>query len=477
MKKILPRAAALLLCLTTLLSCASCVPVRPASNDPDAVYGNLLNEYAALVQSYHDGTDLSTVETPTAAGLTDELFQSLKIIIPAAHFQNVADMGYAFYDLDGNGTYECFLMDQNGILLALYADQNGSPYLVENYRAGTYYMGVLLDDGSIYTYHTTEKDGKNVKTETRFSRFEEGEMVPFRAYIVDHETDTAYAIEDGVQRDMSEKEKGHLNDVFSNFYYDPRPFAKESGLWFKSIAGLTEETTESGDTPDTVEAPEFDASSYEAILETLIAMMPTIRAYSNSDWLQGKYDDAMTVDSPEEFRTYINLLYACGTHAGFIDSDGNDRRRAIGYAYKDLNRDGKDELFILNEDSHLIALFTLKKGTPVMLWRACDGANAALDENGRLLATRYVYRDFMSAEYFVYRLNRKGELVTDEYMLGSQDFCKVMNHDGKVTVVDFETLQAKYNEIFKKNTDGLWYNEWNGDGKLLTFIPLPEADN
>ncbi len=473
--KHLSRLLCTILCALLLLSLSSCFLHRPLDNDPETVYGDLLAEYAILIQAYQDGTDLSTVETPTAAELTDELFQSLKIIIPAAHFQNVADMGYAFYDLDGNGTYECFLMDKNGILLALYADQNGSPYLVENYRAGTYYMGVLLDDGSIYTYHTTEKDGKDVKTETRFSRFEDGEMVPFRSYVEDHETNTAYAIEDGVKRDFAEKEKEHLNAVFSNFYYDPRPFAKESGLWFKSIVGLTEETTESDTaTPDTDRKYHFDASSYEAILETLSAMMPTIRAYSNSDWLQGKYDDAMTVDSPEEFRTYINLLYACGTHAGFIDSDGNDRRKDIGYAYKDLNKDGKDELFILNEDSDLIALFTLKKGTPVMLWRACDGAKAALEESGRLLATRYVYRDFMSAEYFVYSLNRKEELVTDEYMLGSHDFCKVMNRDGKVTVVDFETLQAKYNEIFKKNTDGLWYNEWNEGGKLLTFTPLPQ---
>jgi hypothetical protein len=260
--------------------------------------------------------------------------------------------------------------------------------------------------------------------------------------------------------------------VSENFYYEQSVYAKEAGLWFKSIADLIDGGDESDtDNPD---KPVFDASSYEALLETLTAMMPMIREFNYGEWIYNQYDDAMTVESPEEFCTYINLLYACGTHAGRIDKDGNDYRKAIGYAYRDLNKDGSDELFILNEDSDIIALFTLRKGTPVMLWRACDGASSALDENGRLMATRYADRDLTSMEYFAYELTRNGELVINEYLLGSQDFCKAMTSDGKISVVDFETFRSEYQRIFDKHIGEFWDSSWNEGGKFLTFTPLPK---
>jgi hypothetical protein len=183
----------------------------------------------------------------------------------------------------------------------------------------------------------------------------------------------------------------------------------------------------------------------------------------------------MTVDSPEKFYTYINLLYACGSHAGYIDTDGNDYRVAIGYAYKDINRDGKDELFILNENSDIIALFTLQKNTPVMLFRACDGGKTALDDQGRLMVGRYADRNFRSMEYFVYSLNDKGELVTEEYLLGSQDFCKAMTDGGKVAVIDLDTYRAEYKRIFNKDQGEFWDGAWNQGGKVLTFTPIPEG--
>ena len=44
--------------------------------------------------------------------------------------------------------------------------------------------------------------------------------------------------------------------------------------------------------------------------------------------------------------------------------------------------------------------------------------------------------------------------------------------DGQMTPVDYEAYRAEYARIFKSGE-----TEWNEDGKMLTFTPLPEADN
>ncbi len=471
MKFSLPRAAALLLCLAILLSCASCILLRPVANDPEAVYGSLLEEYAHLLKVATEDADLSTAESPTQKNLSDEVFDSLKTFIPEVECVNISQMGYAFYDLDGDGTYECFLMKEDGTLYALYACKNGKPYPVEIYQGGTIRQAVLMENGTIFTCHMFTEDKELLSSEYHFSRFEGGETVPYRSYVIDYASDTAHAIEDGEKRDFSSDENSELNYFLSGIMDSQthKIYAKEAGLWFRSIDTLTADSAES----DAADKYDFDASSYEAILASVTAMMPLAREYVYGTWTRNGYDDAMVIESPEEFRTYINLLRVCGTHAGYIDGYGQEFRKAIGYSYKDLNGDGSDELFILNEDSDLIALFTLREGKPHMIWCASDCLSAALDEKGRLKVAHYPDRSGQTMEYIIYELTPEGELLTVEYLYGGHKISKA-TVNGRQQIVDMDTFRAEYERIFGYHVGEFWDNSWNEGGKMLTFTPLPE---
>ena len=451
MKSILSRAAALLLCLATLLSATSCVLMQPLNQDPESVYGKLLSEYAALLKACTDDPDLSSVEAPTEKGLSDEVFNSLKTFIPEVECVNIySEMGYAFYDLDSDGTYECFLMKGDGTLYALYACKNGKPYPVEIYRGGTVRQGVLMENGTVFTCHIIKEDDKLVSSEYYFSRFEGGEMVPFRSYVINYQSDTAYAVEDGEKRDFSSDENNELNYFLSGIMdtQNHKIYAKEAGLWFHSINTLTADSSESDtETPDTADKPVFDASSYQAILASVTAMMPLAQEYGYGTWARNGYDDAMVIGSPEDYRIYINLLRVCANNDGYTDVSGVEHPKAIGYAYKDLNGDGSDELFILNEDSDLITLFTLREGKSHMVWCASDCLSAALDEKGRLKVSRYPGTSDQTMEYIIYELTPEGDLSTVEYLYGGPNIRKVMIN-GKQQIVDMDTFRAEYERIF-----------------------------
>ncbi len=57
----------------------------------------------------------------------------------------------------------------------------------------------------------------------------------------------------------------------------------------------------------------------------------------------------------------------------------------MGYALKDINGDGTDELVLMSENYEPYALFTAKKGKPVLLWSWVNDfklSNGAIDHYG-----------------------------------------------------------------------------------------------
>ncbi len=464
------------LCAAMILTLPACFLFRPLDNDPDSVYGKLLSEYAVLLKACADGTDLSTVESPTEKGLSDELFDSLKAIVPETECLSISDMGYAFYDLDGDGTYECFLMKNDGSLYALYACKNGQPYPVEIYRGGSFRGGVLLEDGTVFTGRIIKEEDKLKSSEYHYSRFQNGEMVPERSYVIDYLSDTAYAVEYGEKRNFSPEENQDLNYAVSAIFDvgNQKIYAKRAGLWFRSIDTLTDGEAESdAATPDTADKPAFDISSYDAILTTLTAMKPLMQSFVYKEWVNGDLDDDMVISSPEDYRAYINLLLSCASNDGYFDTEEEYHPLSIGYAYRDMNADGSDELFILNEDSDLIALFTLKNGSPVLLWSSGDSLfNTKMNEQGHLQVSRYPHFSFNTNDYVSYELTPEGELSPVAYLYVSQHIRKMLK-DGKVVVVDPETFSAEFQRVFEKKQGQFWTNEWNEGGKLLKFTALP----
>lgn len=457
MKKSLTAVLCAALCGVLLFSLSSCFLLKPlSSTDPDEVYGKLLEEYAILAKARSEGEDIAARNSPATKGLSRKLFDSLKAVVSEAEYADAAVLGYAFRDLDGDGTYECFLMKNDGTLYALFAMKNGTPYLVESYVTDPCVQGVLLEDGSIYTHKIFREDGKILASRHDYSYFADGGMEASRTYHVDYKADSAYAVEYGVRRDFADKEIHHINDQATSMHNNYEILAKKSGLWFNSI-------TEEGDHPD---APAFDGSSYDAILNSVTAMMPHIRGFVYKEWRSGAYDHLMAIDSPEEFRLYNDLLYACGMHGGYGDVEGNQYVLDIGYAYKDLNGDGTDELFLLNEKSDILAVFTLREDKPVLLWRADDNSGSAIDGQGHLITSKYANYNFTAIVYTAFELTPEGEWIEVAYLYGDQHVRKILK-DGRITITDREEYSAEYNRVFIFMT-----TNWNAGGKVLEFHKL-----
>ena len=147
--------------------------------------------------------------------------------------------------------------------------------------------------------------------------------------------------------------------------------------------------------------------------------------------------------------------------------DGNRYDREIGYAYKDLNGDGVDELFLLNEQNGILAVFTLRENTPVLLWHAGGyTAYTAIDDQGRLIVGEYANYNFTALAYTAYELTSEGRLNTVDYAYGDQSVRKVMQN-GRVVITDVDTFRATYARTFK-----IVETDWNEGGRVIGFTKL-----
>lgn len=75
------------------------------------------------------------------------------------------------------------------------------------------------------------------------------------------------------------------------------------------------------------------------------------------------------------------LLYA---GRGQKDWSSPHYKRSCGYAIKDLNRDGTDELIFLNEDYTIVAIVSMANGTPTLLGSYQPRATCYIDAQGYL---------------------------------------------------------------------------------------------
>ena len=461
MKKKLSPILCAILCATLLLPFTACSIKHPLDHDPDMAYEKLLKEYALLLKTQSEGGDPTSAEAPATKGLSHDLFTSLQSILPEMEYEEVSDMGYAFRDLDGDGIYECFLMKRDGTLYGLYTCIEGKPHLVENYRANGGKLAILMEDGTIFTHRILRSEGKLTGDQYHYSYFKNGGMETYLSYFTDYTADEAYAVENGERRELVEGEYFSNQEKTNALQKAYSVITKKSGLRFKSA--LTDDPQLSPT------APELDLSDYDAILSTLTAMMPTIRAFSEDEWRVGAYDHLMKLDSDEEFRLYNHLLFACGSQNDSIIGD-EVHRNTLGYAYKDLNKDGLDELIIMTENDKILAIFTQKDGAAVLLWGRGYDLSVRLDENNRLLVMGYPNFDWSSNEYTSFELTDEGEFRKTACLYIDNHIRKMLS-DGRMVFIDSATYEAEYKRAFNISTRP-WQNDWNQDDKILNFTAL-----
>ena len=148
-----------------------------------------------------------------------------------------------------------------------------------------------------------------------------------------------------------------------------------------------------------------DFSSYESILEMYKNMVGLCEHYTNEGDLNGIYHKLFYFPSATEHEWFSSVFASIFQ---YCPKQSADWANAFGYTMKDLNGDGVDELILMLDEYYIIAIFTMKDGTPVLLDTYIPRGQAVIRDNGDI----YVYANggAMISLTMIFRITDECEL-------------------------------------------------------------------
>lgn len=145
-------------------------------------------------------------------------------------------MGYAIYDINGDGQTELFLMDEHYHIYAVFSQRNDNPILLDSFMVNNHY--VSLDQNGIF-YQTGYGKGE-YSFYTKIMRIaNSGDFEVLLEYgCSDDGTDYQYyVIENQVKRKTDLQEITILQEQYNSFLQNPFETTKSSGLRFIPVMG------------------------------------------------------------------------------------------------------------------------------------------------------------------------------------------------------------------------------------------------
>lgn len=388
----------------------------------------------------------------------------------AGLFDPTTEMGYAFKDINDDKYVELMLIGRDSRLYAIFTIIDNAPALVTTFQKG---MGYLSPDGIIF-YNTKEFDanGGQIFLGNHITRLVGGELVGIAYGWIDTdsdfstEDDSLYycAGEDGIRNEMTYEEYKILRSLYEHFWDYPTRLTKLSGLKFNP-------TLLNSSNPQTP----ADFSTYDAIINTFGLMHSDVAGgkYVRTDWISSEYDLGMIFNSNEDYVLYNKLIAACTLVQ-------NSSKAAFGYAVKDLNGDGVDELILLESKFYVLAIFTQVDGTPVLLDTYTDLRSACIDADGLIhVKQRIIPGNKKDYEYFVYEV-KGAELVCKTAIgvkyspEGAQDsWYKTV--DGVTSDIEQTEWDALYAE-YSIDIGTMAFNEYTELNSGLEFVRTPAIE-
>ena len=457
MKHIVKYTLALFICTLALLGLVACAPSELSYEEQKTAYNGIIEEYTALLTAKQNG---ETLTPPDTTGMSEgEAAIAEAVFETASACENPEKMAYTYKDMDGNGTLELLFLTSPMDLQAIFALDGKAPVLLacdDGEKDEDWYFDA---EGRVYsTVHTIlDMEKKQIEATGIHFHVEGAELVQDVQYILtwfvvnNRPTSTEYfEVVDGTRQPIDEARYSELSADY-NRVHDYSGFQSiQRKLNAPRMIFLLDEQTE---TPPTV-----DFSTYEAIRETYKAISTRLEDYDTDDWLAGKYDNLFTYPDDVAYSYYQHLLYAA-YRGGTCE----------GYDEIDLNGDGKDELVILNEDYTIKAIFTMKKGTPVML-DAFANEVCWLDEEGMIHVDR---TDYYELEYSLYEFTKEGDYNLVYSILVAENGNRYLTKDGKTEIISFEdSLTLYYDEYRPFYTEPFGAEEYNRSVSGLTYTPL-----
>lgn len=356
------KTISLLLCFAFLFSLVGCFGgggETPPTAAPDP-YAAITDTYKALLLAKKNGEELPPAVHPLGEGIEAVLRKTVESCTdPDA-------MGYALRDLDKNGTEELILLSRACELSALFTLRDGEPILLMELDP----WSAIDENGTVYS----SASGENV---TRVMRVA-GDKMEGRTFGITENEDgsrTPFHEVNGERMEVDTYDIVQLNDLVDNALRTCTYTTKTAGLRF--ISALGDAAQENASVPD--------AHSYDGILALYRQAVSLFADFDQIAWVEGEYDALYRFPDNESYEVYHAVLYGAmrlrPTKVRFNTAIADGAENAYGYAKKDLDGDGGEELILLTDRYAVLAVFTEKNGRAVLL----DGAyGARIDESGAL---------------------------------------------------------------------------------------------
>jgi len=335
-----------------------------------------------------------------------------------------------------------FLMHGQTIFTIL----NGELTHVHTFKLG---MGYTAKGGVVF--YNERIDG-TLSSLRHIKRLVDGALVGFEYARIDNTDGTTagyYKAENGVRTDITETEFRSYVDRYSYYWEYASRHVRIVGLRYNPAL------------PESSLATSIASfATYNQIIKTF-GLMYTEVAYNpvkktsifeKTKWTGGNYDNKMYFNTDEDFYLYNKILAAC------VLTQKPTAASTFGYAKKDLNGDGVEELILLEGEYHVLAIFTEVNGSAVFLDSYDDTRSAWIDASGKIhVKERPLAGLSQDAKYFVYEVEG-GKLVTKlaigvahENVNGVQTACRWYTLDGST---ETEIANSDWEVLF---------DEWCGD--------------
>lgn len=118
------------------------------------VYDSILQLYNEML-TYHDDVDAETLKERSEQ---EEFFGDLYSL---SYNIDLQEAGFAFHDINGDQKNELLLIEDDGVMFALYTQKAGKPIVIDYYGAGNH-RGSIDQDGIIYRDSYWGSDGWNL---------------------------------------------------------------------------------------------------------------------------------------------------------------------------------------------------------------------------------------------------------------------------------------------------------------------------
>ena len=195
-------------------------------------YCNIINLYKDLILYKNEGNNVTTFDLSGYADISSEVSSALQQIV----FNNRHQlMGYAFKDINNDGTTELVLLDRDYNILAIFASVDKKAVLLDTFGVGNN-TGAIDKDGKIYksSYSKGETFCDKIMTLT-----ESGELVEDVKYgcsdLDEEQAAKYYKYVAGERVYISKAELHELSSQHSSVFSDTAKVTNGSGIAFNEI--------------------------------------------------------------------------------------------------------------------------------------------------------------------------------------------------------------------------------------------------